>query len=134
MKELNALPREMGLNDNSSSDIYLLTLLMERFNPKIPINTKNALNFGRNNYILLEIFIKNLLCNLPWQSLGAFAKFPKATVSFIVSVRPSVLNFLDRFSKNPQISNFIKIRPVAAELLRADGQTDRHDEAKSRSI
>ena len=37
-------------------------------------------------------------------------------------------NFLDRFSKNTQIWNFIKIRPVGTELLLADrraGQTDR---------
>jgi len=34
--------------------------------------------------------------------------------------------------KNPQISNFMKIRPVGAELLHADGRTDRHDEANSR--
>jgi hypothetical protein len=34
------------------------------------------------------------------------------------------LNFLCRFSKNTQISNFIKIRPVGVELFRADGQTD----------
>jgi hypothetical protein len=33
-------------------------------------------------------------------------------------------NFLDIFSKNTQISNLIKIRPVVAELFRADGQTD----------
>jgi len=42
------------------------------------------------------------------------------------------LNFLDRFSKNPQLSNFIKIRLVEADLFHADGQTDRHDEANSR--
>jgi hypothetical protein len=29
-----------------------------------------------------------------------------------------------RFSKNPQISNFMKIRPVEAELFHADGRTD----------
>jgi hypothetical protein len=34
------------------------------------------------------------------------------------------LNFLDRFSKNHQISNLIKTFPVAAELFHADGQTD----------
>jgi hypothetical protein len=34
--------------------------------------------------------------------------------------------------KKNQISNFTKIRPVAAELLRADGRADRHDEANSR--
>jgi hypothetical protein len=35
------------------------------------------------------------------------------------------MNFLDRFPKTPQISNFMKIRPVGAELFHADGQTDR---------
>jgi hypothetical protein len=43
--------------------------------------------------------------------------------------------FLAGFSKNTQISNFMKIRSVGAELSfaggRADGQTDRRDEASS---
>ena len=39
--------------------------------------------------------------------------------------------FLDRFSKNPQISNFMKIRLVGAELFHADGQRERHDETNS---
>jgi len=42
------------------------------------------------------------------------------------------LNFLNTFSKSTQIPNFMKMRPVGAELLHVDGQTDRHDEAKSR--
>ena len=42
------------------------------------------------------------------------------------------LNFLDRYSKNAQISKFVKIRPVGAELFQAHGRTDRHDEANSR--
>ena len=33
-------------------------------------------------------------------------------------------NFLDRFSKNTCISNFMKIRPVGAELFHADGRTE----------
>jgi hypothetical protein len=37
--------------------------------------------------------------------------------------------FLHRFSKNKQISHFIKIRPVGVKLFHADGQADRHDEA-----
>ena len=36
--------------------------------------------------------------------------------------------FLDRFSKKSNVSNFIKIRLVEAELFHADG----HDEANSR--
>jgi hypothetical protein len=38
------------------------------------------------------------------------------------------LGFQNRFSENPQISNFIKIRLVGAELSHANGQTDRRDE------
>jgi hypothetical protein len=41
------------------------------------------------------------------------------------------LIFLDRFSKNIHIPNFMKISPVGAELFHADGRTDRHDETNS---
>jgi len=34
------------------------------------------------------------------------------------------LNFLDRFFKNIQMSNFIKIRPLGDEFFRADGRMD----------
>jgi hypothetical protein len=40
------------------------------------------------------------------------------------------LEFLKRLSKNPQISNFMKIRPLEAELLHTDGRKERHDEAE----
>ena len=47
-----------------------------------------------------------------------------------------IVNFLDTFSKNTQISNFMKICLVEAELFhadwRTDRQTDRYDEANSR--
>jgi len=42
------------------------------------------------------------------------------------------MNFLSRISKNPEISNFIKIHLVGAELFHADVQTDRYGEASSR--
>ena len=35
----------------------------------------------------------------------------------------SDFNFLDGFAKNPRVPNFMKIRPVGAELFHADGQT-----------
>jgi hypothetical protein len=40
------------------------------------------------------------------------------------------MNFLDRFSKKKkaQISSFIKIRPVGADVVHSDG----HDEANNR--
>jgi len=43
------------------------------------------------------------------------------------------LEFLGRFSKNIQISNFMKIRPVEAELLDAHrrARTDTHGKAYS---
>jgi len=44
--------------------------------------------------------------------------------------------FLDSVSKNTQMSNFVKIRPVGAELFhadrRTDGRTDTHEEVNSR--
>ena len=34
------------------------------------------------------------------------------------------MNFRDIFSKNTQISNFLKFRPVRGELFHVDGQKD----------
>ena len=47
--------------------------------------------------------------------MGLYVKYPL----FL-----SDLNSLDSFSKNPQISNFTKIRPVGAEVFHADTRTD----------
>jgi hypothetical protein len=35
----------------------------------------------------------------------------------------SEILILNRFAKNPQISNFMNIRPVGAELFHVDGKT-----------
>jgi hypothetical protein len=40
------------------------------------------------------------------------------------------LNFLNRFSKNTDVSNFMRTRSVGAELFMRT--TDRHDEVNSR--
>ena len=42
------------------------------------------------------------------------------------------LEFFWQFFENIQMSNFMKIRPVGAELFHGDRRTDRHDEANSR--
>jgi hypothetical protein len=41
------------------------------------------------------------------------------------------MNFQDKFFKNTQISNFMKIRPVGAELFHADRQTDGRTEGQT---
>ena len=66
-----------------------------------------------------------------------YARFSSCKVTFIFVRFERNFNFIDRFSKNTQISNFMKIHLVGAEFFHADGrrnrQTDRHDEANSRS-
>jgi len=50
----------------------------------------------------------------------------------IILVRLVKFEFLDRFSKNTRISNFMKIRPMGTELFHADRRTNRHDKTNSR--
>jgi hypothetical protein len=52
--------------------------------------------------------------------------------AFFLSDFNDSLIFLDRFSKNPQIPNLMKIRPVAVRFFHPYGQTGRHDEANGR--
>ena len=58
---------------------------------------------------------------------GLHVKYP-----LILSDFNGTWNFRDRFSKNPQISSFMKIRPVGDQLFFVDGrtvrQTGRQDE------
>ena len=52
---------------------------------------------------------------------------------FVLSdLKKKNFNFLGRFSKNKQVSNFMQIRPVEAELFHAKGRTDSHDRVNSR--
>jgi hypothetical protein len=52
--------------------------------------------------------------------------------SLLLSDLHENLNFRDRFSQNTLIRNFMKIRLKGAELIHADEQLVRHDEANSR--
>jgi len=58
--------------------------------------------------------------------LGLHVKYPSFVSDFKL--------FLDRFSKNIQIPNFTKIRPVGAELFHLNGRTDRHNKGKLISV
>jgi hypothetical protein len=44
----------------------------------------------------------------------------------VILVRFKILNYLDIFSKNHQVFNFMKIHEVGDELFLSDGQTDSH--------
>jgi hypothetical protein len=50
---------------------------------------------------------------------GSSCRVPVGLVIFLRN-----LNFLDRFLKNTQIQNFMKIRPVGAEFFHEDDGTD----------
>ena len=70
--------------------------------------------------LLSEIFFiirrteQYIIKNVYWSS----CKYPLFLSDF------NGTNFLDSFSKYPQISNFMKIRPVGAAIFHTDGQMD----------
>jgi hypothetical protein len=51
--------------------------------------------------------------------IGLHTKYPLFSTDF-----DETWIFSTDFSKNTQMSNFMKIRPVGAELFHADGRTD----------
>jgi hypothetical protein len=49
-------------------------------------------------------------------------KYTRYSCQILIQIQ---IQILDRFSKNAEISNLMKIRSVGAELCKADGLTDR---------
>jgi hypothetical protein len=107
-------------------DIFLHNLINGR------IFGGESLNIQRVFQFCLQILSKIFLILTRIQP-GIFINVQRSSckVSFIIVSFQSNLDFLDIFSKNLQISNFLKIRPVEAEVFHADRQTERHDEANS---
>jgi hypothetical protein len=52
-------------------------------------------------------------------------------VPTILVIFQSTFNFLDRFLKNPQILNFIKIHPLGAKLFHVDRWADKQTDGQS---
>jgi hypothetical protein len=93
------------------------------------LNTKCVFWFSlqrlSETFLILRRIRRHITANLPSSS----GKVPVILVIFFLKK----WNFLDRFSKKKnQTSKPTKIDPVGAELLHAEGQTDRHVEANSR--
>jgi len=65
--------------------------------------------------LILRRIQRDIITNVHWSS---------SKVPVILVTLQSQLNILERFSKNTQISNLTKIRPVGAEF-HMDGRTDR---------
>jgi hypothetical protein len=85
-------------------------------------NFLSKLSFKKNSeryYIYIYIYIWNV------HGLHLSTRY-----SLLVKIKLN-FNILHRFSENIQISNFMKIRPVGAELFHTDGRTDTQDEANS---
>jgi len=68
-------------------------------------------------FLILRRTERNIIINI---YIGLCVKYPLFLSDF-----NGTLNFLGIFSENPEISNFLKIRPYRDELFHADGQTDR---------
>ena len=71
-------------------------------------------------FIILRGIQRDAVINVHWS--------PCKVLVILVRVQ-YVLTFLDRLSKNTQIPNLIKVRPVGAVLFHADGQTGRRTDA-----
>jgi hypothetical protein len=94
---------------------------------------KKLLNIKRVIWFSLQLFTETfLILRRIQRDITINIYRPLCKVSVIIIIFYSSLNFLDRFRKNFEVSNVMKICRVGASLFHADRQTDRHDTVKSR--
>jgi len=113
---------------NVTSFIYELKMLLSSFYNELA----RGLTVRRSNPSVSEIF--RTRPDRPWSTpsllYNGYRVFTVGKAAGACRWPPNPifgfwwdLNFLDRFSRNSQISNLIEIRPVGGELFYADGQT-----------
>ena len=74
---------------------------------------RTSLQISSETFFILRRNERDMIINVYWCS---------CKVPLFLSDH-STTNFLDKFSKNSQILNLMRIRPLRARLLHADGQT-----------
>jgi hypothetical protein len=79
-------------------------------------DTHKLQNPMSETFLILGRIQRDIIINVRKSS----RRVPAITVRFSLN-----LHFLERFSKTPQTSNFMKISPVRAKLFHEDGRTDR---------
>jgi len=99
---------------------YFSTLFHKRHNFRKKKVTEHKMcfdflcNFVSEIFVILRRTERDMIKNVYWYA---------CKVSVILLRFQSNLNFLDRFSKNIQLPNFIKLRPVGAGLIHGDTKT-----------
>jgi hypothetical protein len=125
--------RHIVIRDLSRSTIFFPNYLINGKifgGKKMLLNTKCVVRFSlqrlSETFLTLRRNVRDMIKNVNWYS----CKVPVIPARFSWNFK-----FLDRFSKNTRISNFMKFRSVGADMFHADGQTkgrtDRHNEGNS---
>jgi hypothetical protein len=99
---------------------YFTTLSHNRHHiRKALLNVKRVVLYFLYNFYLKHFSFPEECGEISQMYTGLHVKYPLFLSGF------NETQTVDRLSKNTHIPNFMRIRPVEAELFRADGQTDR---------